>query len=130
MGALKAFLRELLEECTRELPRVTNRRMFGSHAFFVQGKIFALEWDDRIALKLHERADFDALLALPGARTRSPAGDNPMSKWLLAPESFHDDPEALLPWVINAHQQALAAPRPMKKKPKAKKRSAMTKKRR
>ncbi len=115
MGALKAFLIELLEECSRGLPGVTNKRMFGSHAFFVKGKIYALEWDDRIALKLHDRADFEALLAMPGSRTWSPAGKNPMSKWVLVPEAFHDDAEALAPWVVKAHRQAAEAPGPVKK---------------
>lgn len=115
MSELKTFLIELLEECSRGLPAVTNKRMFGSHAFFVNGQIYALEWDDRVALKLHDKADFDAVLAMPGSRTWSPAGNNPMSKWVLVPEAFHDDAEALTPWVVKAHRQAQAVPGPVKK---------------
>ena len=118
MAALKSYLTELIESCSRDLAQVTQRRMFGSNAFFTNGKIFALEWDDRIGVKLAEPAEYAALLALPGAQRWSPNGKAPMSKWLLVPESFHDDEDALAEWVRKAHQGMSAATVPVKKKRK------------
>jgi hypothetical protein len=53
-------------------------------------------------------------MALPGSAPWQ-AGDKVMGKWVLVPESFHDDPAALAAWVRRAHAMALATP------PKAKK---------
>jgi TfoX/Sxy family transcriptional regulator of competence genes len=119
MSKLDAYLTELVVEASRDLPEVTTRRMFGSDAFFANAKIFALIWDGRIALKMHKPERYAELLALEGSTTWSPMPQReakPMSGWVLVTEEFHDDLDALRPWVESAHQQALFSPA---KKPKA-----------
>ena len=44
---------------------------------------------------------------MPGAEPWC-AGPKAMAHWLLVPEEFHDDPEALAPWLRRAHAQAKA----------------------
>ena len=127
MSNLDTYLTELVAEASGELPEVSTRRMFGSQAFFANGSIFALIWDGRIALRMPDPAQYDALYAMPGASTWNPMPDRerPMSKWVLVTEDFHDDLDALRPWVELAHKQALLAP---KKKAKATKRAKATQK--
>jgi len=113
MSKLDAYLTELVAEVARDLPEVTTRRMFGSDAFFADAKIFALIWDGRIALKMSKPERYAELLAMEGASTWNPAPQResrPMSGWVLVTEAFHDDLDALRPWVESAHQQAISAP--------------------
>jgi TfoX/Sxy family transcriptional regulator of competence genes len=132
MSKLDVYLAELVAEVSRDLPEVSTRRMFGSDAFFADAKIYALIWDGRIALKMHKPERYAELLAMEGASTWNPAPQReskPMSGWVLVTEAFHDDLDALRPWVESAHQQALTAPAKKPKKPKAKKAPKKPKKR-
>ena len=100
------------------LPRVTTRRMFGCDAFLAGGAIFAMVWrEGRIGLRLPDEL-LPELRALPGAdpwRHR----DMVVRQWVLVPESFHDDPDGLAPWVRKAHAAALdRGPASMKTKPR------------
>jgi len=132
MRPLLLELRSNLETLTADLPRVTMRRMFGCDAFLAGGAIFAMVWrEGRIGLRLPDELLPD-LRALPGAdawRHR----DMVVRQWVLVPESFHDEPDGLAPWVRKAHAAAVqrgpasakakavpaAARRPKRKKPAA-----------
>jgi len=127
---LNDHLRELLDEASRELPGVTWKRMFGCDAAFVNGSIYALVWKDgRIGLKFPTREKFDALMSVKGSDPWTPGGMNPMSKWILVPEAFHDDHDALSTWVHQAHADVAAEEKkPAKKKTPAKKKAPAAKK--
>ncbi len=81
--------------------------MFGSDALFAAGAYLAIVWDGRIGVKLAVPDEFSALLA-SGADRWSPTG-KAMGGWLLVPEEFHDEPEALRPWLERAHRSGLQA---------------------
>jgi TfoX/Sxy family transcriptional regulator of competence genes len=106
MRTLLLELRSHLEGLTADLPEVSVRRMFGCDAFLAGGAIFAMVWrDGRIGLRLPDDL-LPELRALPGAdpwRHR----DMVVRQWVLVPESFHDDPDGLAPWVHKAHAAAL-----------------------
>jgi TfoX/Sxy family transcriptional regulator of competence genes len=104
-SALNAHLVSLFESHVEGLQGVSRRKMFGCESFFRDGSIFGLIWKaDRIGLKLKEPQSFEALLGLPGAEVWK-AGTMAMSHWVLVPESFHDDEEALQDWIRRAHQE-------------------------
>jgi TfoX/Sxy family transcriptional regulator of competence genes len=106
MRTLLLELRSRLDDLTTGLPQVTVRRMFGCDAFLACGAIFAMVWrEGRIGLRLPD-ALLPELRALPGAdpwRHREMV----VRQWVLVPESFHDDPDGLAPWVRKAHAAAL-----------------------
>jgi TfoX/Sxy family transcriptional regulator of competence genes len=106
MRTLLLELRSQLETLTGGLSRTTIRRMFGCDAFLAGGAIFAMVWrEGRIGLRLPD-ALLPDLRALPGTdawRHR----DMVVRQWVLVPESFHDDPDGLAPWVRKAHAAAL-----------------------
>ena len=113
-------LKAALEHCAEALPQVTWKRMFGCDAAFAGGSIFGLIWKEgRIGVRLPETADFDALMAVPGAVPWK-AGKMTMSHWVLVPETFHGKKPQLGAWVKKAHAQALSSP-PKAKAPGAKK---------
>jgi len=106
MRTLLLELRSHLDDLTAGLPEVSVRRMFGCDAFLAGGAIFAMVWrEGRIGLRLPDD-QLPELRALPGAdpwRHR----DMVVRQWVLVPESFHDDPDGLAPWVHKAHAAAL-----------------------
>jgi TfoX/Sxy family transcriptional regulator of competence genes len=115
MSDLNTYLLGLVEDAAAPLPEVKRKRMFGCDTLFARDTIFALIWkEDRIGLKFPDPAAYAEAMALPGSAPWQ-AGDKVMGKWVLVPESFHDDPAALAAWVRRAHAMALATP------PKAKK---------
>jgi len=106
MRTLLLELRSHLEDLTAGLRGVDVRRMFGCDAFLANGAIFAMVWrEGRIGLRLPDDA-LPELRAIPGAdpwRHR----DMVVRQWVLVPESFHDDPDGLAPWVHKAHAAAM-----------------------
>ncbi|HVP60958.1 MAG TPA: TfoX/Sxy family protein [Myxococcaceae bacterium] len=119
MRTLLLELRSRLDDLTDGLRHVTVRRMFGCDAFLAGGAIFAMVWrEGRIGLRLPDD-QLPELRALPGAdpwRHR----DMVVRQWVLVPESFHDDPDGLAPWVRKAHAAALArGPASAKRPPRA-----------
>jgi len=111
--SLDADLMGLLLDAVDRLPRGEKKRMFGFEALWADGRIFALAWKGRIALKLPE------LVKLPGSRPfavelgkQAAAG----ARWIEVPESFHDDPHELRRWVQRAYDLALKQPRPVRKR--------------
>lgn len=110
MTSLNAHLKALLADLTAELPEVTERRMFGSDAFFANGSIFAMAWDGRVLVKLPPER-FEAVRALEGAGPFDPMGSGKtMSTWVAMPEEMHDDVDALMPWIEEAHRFAMSKP--------------------
>lgn len=82
--------------------------MFGCPGLWADGNIFALVWrEGRIALKLPLSAG--ELRQMPGARDWTIGARKKMGAWVLVPEGFHDDADALARWARRAHQEVLAA---------------------
>jgi TfoX/Sxy family transcriptional regulator of competence genes len=111
VSTLNSHLLSLVEDASRGLPGVAMRKMFGCEAMFANGKIYSLIWKTgRIGVKIPDTAQFDELMAQDGAEPWSPGGPKmKMSHWVLVPESFHDDSEALKTWVARAHGHAMKA---------------------
>lgn len=113
------YLRAQIEEAAASLPGVVQKKAFGSDGFFVtvpgaeKPTLFAMAFrgDERIAVKLTNREDYDTLMSWPGSRVWTPHGDRVMPNWVLVPESFHDDTDALRPWVKKAYDLAFTSPR-------------------
>jgi TfoX/Sxy family transcriptional regulator of competence genes len=121
MSGLNAHLKELVAELSAELPEVTERRMFGSEAFFANSNIYSLIWDGRILLRFPAEPRFLAARALEGSGLFDPMGTGKtMGKWVAMPEEMSDDVDALRPWVEEAHQLAMREPPKKKKAPRAK----------
>ena len=116
--SLDADLMELLLDAVEGLRLVEKKRMFGFSALWADGRIFALAWRGRIALRMPDQREAAKLAALPGARAftvaegkTTPAG----SRWIEVPEAFHDDPHDLRRWATRAYELALKEPLPAKK---------------
>ena len=112
-----AFVEELLQP----FGRVTGRRMFGGHGFYLDGGFIAIVWKDTLYLKA----------AGEGKRTCEAAGlkrFRPSSKtpsyslgFYAPPDDALEDPDALRPWVEIARA---AARETGAKKPKSRKKPA------
>ncbi|PZR11945.1 MAG: hypothetical protein DI536_16600 [Archangium gephyra] len=133
MSTLNAHLKDLIAELSAELPEVSEKRMFGSDAFFANEIIYCIVWDGRVVLKFRDETKFAQARALEGAANFDPMqrGDT-MTSWAVMPEDLVDSPDELRPWVEFAHRDAMTAPKKKKKKPAktAKPSPAGTKKRR
>jgi TfoX/Sxy family transcriptional regulator of competence genes len=111
MSTLNAHLKSLVEELSAELPEVTQRRMFGSDAFFANTNIYSLIWDGRVLLKFSVEARFLAAEALEGSGRFDPMGTGKtMRGWVAMPEEMSDDVDALRPWLEEAHRMAMSQP--------------------
>ena len=132
--ASRDFLVELedsINAAAAGLANVQGKKMFGCHALFANGNVFALVWKEgRLGVRLPDEETFNALMGLEGAAPWK-AGAMVMSHWVLVPEALHDEEAALKRWVTKAHGLAISAtPKakktkiakaPAKKKPVAKK---------
>ncbi|MDP2272762.1 MAG: TfoX/Sxy family protein [Archangium sp.] len=118
MSTLNAHLKELVAELSAELPEVTERRMFGSDAFFANSNIYSIVWDGRILLRFPVEARFLAAEGLEGSGMFDPMGTGKtMRGWVAMPETMIDDVEALQPWLEEAHRMAMSQPVKKKGKP-------------
>src|SRR5687768_10499929 len=100
VSTLNSHLLSLVEESSKGLPGVGMRKMFGCEALFANGSIYSLIWKTgRIGVKIPDAAQFQELMAIDGSEPWSPGSNMTMSHWVLVPESFHDDAEALKTWV-------------------------------
>jgi TfoX/Sxy family transcriptional regulator of competence genes len=114
-------LLDLFEAGAEGLASVTRRKMFGCEAFFRMGTIFGLIWKEgRIGLKFPDDATFNEAMALAGSAPWK-AGTKVMSRWVLVPESFHDDEAALADWIRRSHAEARETPPAQKTKAPKKK---------
>lgn len=121
MSSLNAHLKQLVADLSAELPEVTEKRMFGSDGFWANGTIYALVWDGRVLLRFPDEARFKAAVALEGSGIFDPMNTGKtMGRWVAMPEDWADDAEALIPWVEEAHREAMREP-PKKKVVKGRK---------
>jgi TfoX/Sxy family transcriptional regulator of competence genes len=98
-----AALEKLLDDAAAGLPKVSGKKMFGCHALWANGNVFALVWKHgRVGVKLPEQASYDALMSVKGSAPWK-AGPMQMSHWVLVPETFHREPKELRRWATKAH---------------------------
>ena len=93
--------------------------MFGYPAFFLNGKMFAGTFQDKIVVK------FGDDLSVPGAKTAKgfePMPGRPMTGFYIVPEEVVKSPAKLRAWVNHAHEYATKQPakKPQARKPPAK----------
>jgi TfoX/Sxy family transcriptional regulator of competence genes len=99
-----AELEDILNSATDGFPKLTSKKMFGCHALWVDGNVFALVWKHgRIGVKLPEESHYEKLMGLSGAEPWK-AGPMKMSHWVLVPESFHSKSSELKKWASQAHE--------------------------
>lgn len=98
-----AELEEMLNSATANLSKVTSKKMFGCHALWASGNVFALVWKHgRIGVKLPEESQYNSLMGVSGAEPWK-AGPMQMAHWVLVPESFHGKGAELKKWASKAH---------------------------
>ena len=120
-------LESLLNGAAERLASVDGKKMFGCHALFAKGNVFALVWKHgQIGVKLPVAADYEKLMAIKGAAPWK-AGPMQMAHWVLVPSSVEKDNRALNRWVARAHELALLAPPKASKSPAKKKAPAKSK---
>ena len=120
-GKNLAELEEALNSVTAGLPKVTTKKMFGCHAAWVDGNVFALVWKHgRIGFKLPDTAQYDSLMKTAGAAPWK-AGPMQMAHWVLVPETYHGKPAELKKWATKAHELCAKLPKKPAKKKAAKK---------
>jgi hypothetical protein len=103
--AVRAALEAALDAAATGLPTTAAKRMFGCHALFADGQVFALVWKTgAIGVRLEDPSAFAKAMALQGSKPWT-AGPRTMAHWvLLAPAT---DARRLKAWVQNAHALAL-----------------------
>ena len=81
-----------------DLKKVSSKKMFGCHALWANGNIFALVWKEgRIGFKLPEEASYEKLIGTSGADAWM-IGPKQMSHWVFVPEAFHAKKAQLKKW--------------------------------
>ena len=99
-----AELEVILNSATEGLSKISSKKMFGCHAIWADGNVFALVWKHgRIGVKLPEEARYEKLMSLSGAEPWK-AGPMKMAHWVLVPESFHSKSAELKNWASQAHE--------------------------
>jgi DNA transformation protein len=132
---------EIVHHCLdllRGIGPVEPRRMFGSWGVFVQGRMFAIVFDETLYLKVdeHNRAAFDAEGLVPFTY-EGRKGRMVELPYRQAPPDAMEDPVAMRPWAQGSVDAALraAAPSGGRSRPKtletnAKKRASRAKSKR
>ncbi|MBM3547664.1 MAG: TfoX/Sxy family protein [Alphaproteobacteria bacterium] len=102
-----------VEELLQPFGRVTSRRMFGGHGFYLDGSFVAIVWKD--ALYLKASGDGMATCEAAGLRRFRPSSKTPSYSlgFYAPPDNALEDPDALRPWVEIA-RSAATAPKPKK----------------
>ena len=112
---LLAELQKALTTATDELPKVTDKKMFGCYALWANDNVFALVWKHgRIGLKLPDESTYETLMAMKGAEPWK-AGPMQMAHWVLVPETFHKKASDLKKWALKAHAQCSVLEKKQKK---------------
>lgn len=107
-------LEEILSSASTGLSKVTSKKMFGCHALWADGNVFALVWKHgRIGVKLPETSQYETLLNISGSEPWK-AGPMQMAHWVLIPESFHNKLSEVKKWATKAHDLC----QKLEKKPK------------
>jgi TfoX/Sxy family transcriptional regulator of competence genes len=113
-------LEDALTKASSGLDKVTAKKMFGCHALWADGNVFALVWKHgRIGFKLPKEATYDSLMSEGGAEPWK-AGPMKMAHWVLVPEPFHENPKELKKWAKKAYGECKALPKKVKPTPKKK----------
>src|ERR1700755_3631389 len=93
-----AELEEILNTAADSLSKITSKKMFGCHALWADGNVFALVWKHgRIGFKLPDTKSYDSLMELSGAEPWK-AGPMKMAHWVLVPKSMHSKSVELKKW--------------------------------
>lgn len=96
-------LEGILTSAASGLTKVTSKKMFGCHALWADGNVFALVWKHgRIGVKLPIESDYESLMGISGSEPWK-AGPMKMAHWVLVPEYFHSKPGEIKKWAIKAH---------------------------
>jgi TfoX/Sxy family transcriptional regulator of competence genes len=88
-------------------PAVQQRPMFGYPAFFLNGKMFAGTFQDKIVVKFGDDR------SIPGAKTAKgfePMPGRPMTGFVVVPEAVVKSPAKLRTWIDHAHAHAKTLP--------------------
>jgi TfoX/Sxy family transcriptional regulator of competence genes len=88
-------------------PSVTSRPMFGYPALFLNGKMFAGTFQDKIVVKFGDDR------SIPGAKTAKgfePMPGRPMTGFFVVPDSVVKSPAKLRAWIDHAHAYAKTLP--------------------
>lgn len=98
-----AQLEVILNSAAENLSSVTSKKMFGCHALWTDGNVFALVWKHgRIGVKLPTESAYESLMSISGAAPWK-AGPMQMSHWVLVPEAYHAKTSDLKKWLAKAH---------------------------
>jgi TfoX/Sxy family transcriptional regulator of competence genes len=98
--------REWFAELLPSDPEVTQRKMFGNVAGFVNGNMFHCLYGDDIAVRLSP--DDRAELSSEGGTPFAPMPDRPMKEYVVLPH--RGDVDAAAPWVARSLHFARALP--------------------
>ena len=91
-------LEDALNHAAIDLKKVSSKKMFGCHALWANGNIFALIWKEgRIGFKLPDDAAYEKLIGTTGADAWK-IGPKQMSHWVFVPEAFHKKNAQLKKW--------------------------------
>jgi TfoX/Sxy family transcriptional regulator of competence genes len=101
-------------------PAVQRRPMFGYPALFLNGRMFAGTFQDKIVVKF---GDDPSIQGANAAKGFEPMPGRPMTGFFVVPDAVVKSPAKLRTWVDHAHAYAktLPAKTPHAKKPPAKK---------
>jgi TfoX/Sxy family transcriptional regulator of competence genes len=92
------MLEDVLNQSALDLKKVSSKKMFGCHALWANGNIFALVWKEgRIGFKLPDEVFYQKLLGASGADAWM-IGPKQMSHWVFVPEAFHSKKVQLKKW--------------------------------
>jgi TfoX/Sxy family transcriptional regulator of competence genes len=109
-------LEEILTGASSHLKHLTSKKMFGCHALWADGNVFALVWKKgRIGVKLPQEKTYNSLMKIDGAEPWK-AGAMTMSHWVLVPETFHKKPATLKKWAETAYDECKVLPKKAVKK--------------
>lgn len=103
------------EVSLRFIPEITQRKMFGYPAAFVNGYLFAGLFENSMILKLPTESRMD-LLKFPGAACFEPVPGRTMGEFVVVPPSFTRNHARLKPWLESAYAYVKSFPPKARKK--------------
>lgn len=94
----------ILEDTFRGNPNISARPMFGAHALYFQGKIFAILEDGEIFLKVSPDTlpDFEKRDSRPFSYPKKDGSIQYMRGYWLAPQDILEDYDLLMEWVCRS----------------------------
>jgi TfoX/Sxy family transcriptional regulator of competence genes len=109
-------LEELLNSATTKLKNIESKKMFGCHAAWIKGNVFALVWKKgRLAVKLPDETTFNKLMGEKGAAPWK-IGPKTMGHWVFVPKTFHKNARSINTWVKKASELCADVKNTKKKK--------------